>query len=200
MSNEMNDYEVYDCIYDDYENYYYHNHENDYESHTQNTNKNFDTLKINENFIINNNNKNLPNLKVNLSEEKNRQTKECLKNENIAYNINKNILKNKQFSTKNKVSKEISKNKSNKKSYSNANIDSLNDDNNLPKQNLETMDKPDFMNWPEDKLKQEMKNYGIRPTSVKQMIKQLNEIWDFLNLSIDFILTLFFKIKKKYCL
>ena len=43
--------------------------------------------------------------------------------------------------------------------------------------------KPNFENYSEDKLKEEMRKYGLKLSANKNMIKQLSEVWDFLNMS-----------------
>lgn len=42
---------------------------------------------------------------------------------------------------------------------------------------------PDYDTFSEERLKEEIKKYGLKPGSNKFMKKQLKEIWDFLNLS-----------------
>jgi hypothetical protein len=42
---------------------------------------------------------------------------------------------------------------------------------------------PDYDSYSEEKLKEEMKKYGMKPGSNKFMIKQLKQIWEFLNMS-----------------
>jgi hypothetical protein len=43
---------------------------------------------------------------------------------------------------------------------------------------------PDYNSFSEDKLKEEMKKYGLKAGSVKFMVKTLGQIWEFLNMSI----------------
>jgi hypothetical protein len=53
--------------------------------------------------------------------------------------------------------------------------------------NIDACCKPNFGNYSEDKLKEEMRKYGLKLATNKNMIKQLDEVWDFLNLSNIFI-------------
>jgi hypothetical protein len=42
---------------------------------------------------------------------------------------------------------------------------------------------PDYSMFSDENLKQEIKKYGMKPCSKKQMVKLLKEIWEFLNMS-----------------
>lgn len=46
--------------------------------------------------------------------------------------------------------------------------------------NVSKMICPDYNMFNEDKLKDEAKKYGIKPTTTKQMINQLKQIWEFI--------------------
>jgi len=42
---------------------------------------------------------------------------------------------------------------------------------------------PDYNSFSEEKLKEEMKKYGLKAASVKFMVKTLNQIWEFMHIS-----------------
>jgi hypothetical protein len=54
----------------------------------------------------------------------------------------------------------------------------------LPECSEGSLSCPHFDCYPEEKLKEEMRKYGMKPGSHKTMVKQLIEIWTFINLSI----------------
>lgn len=163
MSNEINDYDIYGYGYEEYNDYgiqdEYYPENVDYQINIKT-----DGYKIqNEVNLINND--------IN---KENSELRE--KNNNFDH------LTKKEFSTKNKINRELLKNELNKVNRIKDNFEPINE-NEILINKLEASTKPDFSNWSEDRIKEEIKGYGIRPTSIKNMIKQLNEIWEFLNLS-----------------
>lgn len=89
---------------------------------------------------------------------------------------NTNFTKKKKFN-KEKFDKEINN------INVNNNIELLTEEEKITK-NIEESNKPNFENFSEDKLKEEMRKYGLKLSSNKNMVKQLSQVWDFLNLSI----------------
>jgi hypothetical protein len=68
----------------------------------------------------------------------------------------------------------------NTQSVKNADLVSLENKFGMTSQNLEC---PYYESYSEENLREEMKKYGMKPASTKFMVKQLKEIWNFLNLS-----------------
>ena len=178
MSNEISEYDNYDHnnynFQDDYDNQFDNNHLNS-------------NLESCENSIM------IQNQEVNSNSQKIHSFKNIFKNNfkketNVLEkekNNNFDLLNKKEFSTKNKQIKNLHKNENNKNHKNFYDVKSFDKNEILINQDVAII-KPDYANWSEDRLKEEMKCYGIRPTSIKNMIKHLCEIWDFFNLSTNY--------------
>ncbi len=172
MSFEYEDY-----VYDDHNNYSF---DDDYDDKVKENaeldNKFKNNVSIKKNIFTSNITKNYLSQDLNFQKINKILTKKKNKKKKIEFKNDENILNKKDFSPKNRIkaNNEFDKSTTELKSIHNRD---------LILEGKDQVNKPDFNNWSEDRLKEEIKNYGIRPTSIKNIIKQLNEIWEFFNLS-----------------
>lgn len=183
MSNESNDYDI--CYYG-YEEYPECSFQDDYGKLDQKYQINTQLQKTDTEIHHQEDPFNFNNKEINISDK---TMKNNLNNRNNKFKEKKDNfdhLPKKEFSTKNKINREFPKCDLNIVNKDKDHIGSIKK-NELFLKKFEAVAKPDFSNWSEDRLKEEIKSYGIRPTSIKNMIKQLSEIWEFLNLSKIFL-------------
>lgn len=207
MANEINDKNNISNFNDnfcDYENFNDGYYDMAYEPQIEISNEDSDFPASNKNLnFINNTNKEtsqistLPKDKGKKGKLKNIEEPKILKDKNKKKEKKKDkkhiIPTKKEFMTKNRpISREefkqdinninkVKNNKSNNNKYTSQDSEAL--DSSLENKAVDYIRKPDFNNFSEDKIKEMIKEYGLRPSSNKNMIKLLCEIWDFVNLS-----------------
>jgi len=103
-------------------------------------------------------------------------------------NISENykILSNKNQSSNNKIitKEHFSQQINNICTSSSRNPLFLEFENKIGIENTCSLECPLYDTFSEDNLKEEMKKYGMKPGSYKFMVRQLKEVWQFLNMSI----------------